>query len=107
MALFTNRHRLDAEKFIVDIRKYFLFVVGGDDVQLLKPNPEGIRMILEKTGSRAHESIMIGDMPEDIMAGKSARTLTGVVKWGLGDWKELLAAGSDYAFEKPTDLLWI
>jgi len=51
--------------------------------------------------------LMIGDMPEDIIAGKLAGIKTGAVKWGLGDWKNLLAENPDYTFEKYKDLLRI
>ncbi len=44
---------------------------------------------------------------DDIKAGKNAGIQTGAVRWGLGDWDELLAQNPDYKFEKYKDLLWI
>ena len=96
---------MNANKFIVPIRKYFCAIIGGEDIKNLKPNPEGIFLILQKTGTQKEDAVMIGDMPEDLMAGKSAGVKTGVVKWGLGKWENLLAASPDYKFKNYKDLL--
>ena len=112
LAVLTNRHKADAEKYLNPVIKYFSLIVGCEDIKKLKPDPEGINFILWrseifKTRSALSNVLMIGDMPDDIMAGKAAGIKTGAVKWGLGDWNELLALNPDYAFEKYKDLLGI
>lgn len=108
LAIFTNRHREEnAEQYIAPVKKYFSMIIGAEDVKKLKPHPEGIKLILGKTGFKKRNAVMIGDMPEDIMAGKSAGIKTGAVKWGLGDWDELMAYVPDYSFEEPEHLLQI
>lgn len=107
LAIFTNRHRYDANKFIAPIKKHFKFIIGGEDVKNLKPHPEGIYLILQKTGEKKENTLIIGDMPHDLMAGRVAGIKTGVVKWGLGKWKDLLALKPDYKFENYKDLLKI
>ncbi len=107
LACLTNRHKADAQKYLQPIQKYFSLIIGCEDVKNLKPDPEGINSILRKTGFPKMHSLMIGDMPDDVKAGKNAGIRTGVVKWGLGDWNGLLAQKPDYKFRNWNDLLWI
>lgn len=109
LAIFTNRHSARARILIKPISRYFECIIGGEDVRRLKPDPEGIFRIFSilGIGMEDRDALMIGDMPEDLIAGKAAGVKTGAVKWGLGDWDELLACGPDYVFEKYKDLLRI
>lgn len=111
LALVTNRHRESAEKILGSLREHFSFIVGAEDVKKLKPHPEGIRIILKEICADPDESLIIGDMPDDIMAGKAAGIKTGAVRWGLmkedDDWAELMAWLPDYSFEKYQHLLQI
>ncbi len=107
LAVLTNRHKVFAEKCLKPVRKYIPLIVGCEDVKNLKPDPEGINFILWKTAMPKMCTLMIGDMPDDIMAGKAAGIKTGAVKWGLGDWNELMGCLPDYTFEKPEHLLQI
>jgi pyrophosphatase PpaX len=52
--------------------------LGKEDVEFLKPNPEGLFKALGFMGGKAEESIMIGDNGKDIAAGKSAHMDTGL-----------------------------
>ena len=107
LALVTNRHRENAEKILGPLKGHFSFIIGGEDVKKLKPNPEGIRIILREACIYPEDALIIGDMPEDIVAGKAAGVKTGAVKWGLAKWEDLLALDPDYKFKKYTDLLRI
>jgi len=64
-------------------------------------------MILDILKIKTKDVLMIGDMPADIIAGRAAGIKTGVVKWGLGDWDELMTYSPDYAFKKHEHLLKI
>ncbi len=108
LAIFTNRHCENAKSLIKPIMRYFSCIIGGDNVAKLKPNPEGIYLIINNLRwTDKNDVIMIGDMPEDLMAGKAAGVKTGAVRWGLGKWERLLAQNPDYKFETYKDLLKI
>lgn len=47
-------------------------VVGREDVARLKPDPEGISIILDKLGVNPDETLMIGDTWHDLLVAKSA-----------------------------------
>lgn len=112
LAVLTNRHKADAEKYLEPVKRYFKLIVGCEEVKKLKPDPEGVNFILWKMGifktpSNLANVLMIGDTADDIMAGRAAGIKTGAVKWGLGDWDELMAYLPDYSFEEPEHLLQI
>ncbi len=107
LSIFTNRHSSSVRTLIKPISRHFSCIIGGDDVRRLKPDPEGIYRILSILEKEKEGALMIGDMPEDIIAGKLAGIKTGAVKWGLGDWDELLSLDPDYKFERYKDLLCI
>ncbi len=86
--------------------KYFKLIIGYEHIKKeIKPDPEGINLILEKIKTDPAKSLMIGDTRVDVLAGKRAGTKTGVVSWGLGKWEELLKLKPDYKIEKPGDFL--
>ena len=70
-SLFLQEH---LERFGID--QYFAIVTGQDDCQEQKPSPKPILITLDKIGSPPEHSGYVGDMAEDIMAGKQARVST-------------------------------
>lgn len=84
--------------------KKFFEVVGCDKVKYLKPNPEGVFHLLQKTRVQKNNAIMIGDTPVDIRAGKSAIIKTGAVLWGLCDETPLRLLSPDIIFRSHEDL---
>jgi phosphoglycolate phosphatase len=62
------------QRFKID--KYFYVVTGQDDCTEQKPSPKPILITLEKLGSKPDQSAYVGDMEEDIIAGKGAHVHT-------------------------------
>lgn len=107
LVLLSASSKASIEKSLGSRVKYFTLIVGCKQVEKLKPDPEGINLILKKTKTDPSQALIIGDMTADILAGKNAGIKTGVVSWGLGKWKKLLKLKPDYPFENPEDLLSI
>lgn len=108
LAILTSRHKGSAIQLLGSAVEYFSFVVGAEDVKHLKPNPEGINLILNEilpVWIWRRRVLLIGDTTGDILAGKAAGIKTAAVKWGLGNWEELLALEPDYQFRTYKDLL--
>jgi len=60
---------------------YFDVITGQDDCDEQKPSPKPILATVEKLKIEAREAIYVGDMEEDIIAGKRANALTaGIVR---------------------------
>lgn len=58
------------------ISEYFRVVTGQDDCEEQKPSPKPILITLEELGSKPEQSAYVGDMEEDIIAGKRAHVYT-------------------------------
>jgi len=62
------------QRFGID--RFFKVVTGQDDCQEQKPSPEPILVTLRKLGSDQKFSAYVGDMEEDIIAGRRAGVIT-------------------------------
>lgn len=84
--------------------KYFDVVLGGDEVERHKPDPEGLFRLLDHFRVAPESTIYIGDMVVDILAGKAAGMRTAAVTWGFNETEKLRAAAPDYLIEKTETL---
>lgn len=101
LAILTNRNRKTAIEHLKPILGYFDIVITADELQgKLKPDPFGINFILGKTGFSPSEAVMVGDRPEDLMAGIFAGTKTAAVIWEHG-----LSCDGDFEILKPDFVL--
>ena len=62
------------QRFKID--EFFKVVTGQDDCQEQKPSPEPILVTLRKLKADPNFSAYVGDMEEDIIAGKRANVIT-------------------------------
>ena len=80
------------------------YLIGADDVENAKPNPEPVLKTLSAMQFEASETLVVGDMAVDILMGVNAGTKTCGVTWGNGTRKELLEAGADYIIDSMEEL---
>jgi len=73
-SLFLKEH---LQRFGID--KFFDAVTGQDDCEEKKPSPKPILVTVEKLGSKTEQTAYVGDMEEDIIAGKRANVCTVAV----------------------------
>jgi pyrophosphatase PpaX len=66
----------------VPIEHLFETVVGGDETQRHKPDPEPLLLALERLGAHPDEAAYVGDAPFDVRAAKAARIFSVAVTWG-------------------------
>ena len=76
----------------VPIEHLFDVVVGSDDTERHKPDPEPILRALEQLGASADDAVYVGDSPFDIRAAKAAGVHAVAVTWGGIHSPERLAA---------------
>lgn len=83
------------------------FVIGGDQVERGKPDPEPVTTALARLGlsDRAARVLIVGDAPFDIRAGRAAGTRTAAVAWGPVARPVLEAEGPDFYLESLRELL--
>ena len=77
----------------------FIEILGRDDVEKGKPEPEILNRICERTGIQPEEAVYVGDSVHDMMAAKKAEMMAIGVPTGVHSEEQLDAAGSDKVFE--------
>lgn len=93
-------------KFI-GIREYFDVLIGYDHVTNAKPDPEPIKKAMAALSAEQETTLMVGDSPHDIQAGKNAGVKTAGVAWSIKGPERLKQENPDLMLEKMTDLLYL
>ena len=107
MTIASSRTSTSLWAFLHDmgIAHYFELVVGAEDVSQPKPSPMPVLHILHKLNIPSDQTLVIGDMPVDILMGRNANTRTCGVTYGNATPSDLLAAGADHLIDDFADLL--
>ena len=73
-----------------------------------KPSPKPFLFASSELSISASNCLVIGDLPEDILAGKSAGMTTVAYLSGYSEREEILKAKPDFFIEKLVNLMnWI
>lgn len=93
-AVFTNKHGESARKLLAHLGfdQHLDGVIGTYDTPWRKPEPEFTQYALETMKAEAATSIMVGDSPYDIQAGRAGELRTYVVATGSHSVEELEAS---------------
>jgi len=82
---------------------FFVRVYGGNSFTTKKPDPLGVRTILQETGVAADEALIIGDSSIDILTGRNAGLWTCGVTYGFAP-HSLEEVPPDVLIESPREL---
>ena len=92
----------------VPIAHLFETVVGGDETELQKPNPDPLLLAAERLGADPDDTAYVGDSPFDIRAAKAAGMFAVAVTWGrIHDTEKLEAEHPDAVVDTPEELLGV
>lgn len=83
------------------------YLIGADDVEKAKPEPEPVLKTLATMHFEANSVLVVGDMAVDILMGANAGTRTCGVTWGNSTKKELQEAGADFIIGSMEELIQI
>jgi pyrophosphatase PpaX len=90
---------------VVPLRHLFDTVVGGDETERHKPDPEPLLLALERLEARPQEAAYVGDAPFDVQAAKAAGIYSVAVTWGgIHDRAKLEHEDPDAIVDTPEDL---
>lgn len=82
---------------------YFFQVYGGNSFHTKKPDPAGVEALLEESGAKPEETILIGDSNVDVLTARNARIYSVGVTYGLAP-HTLEDAPPDVLIDKPHEL---
>jgi pyrophosphatase PpaX len=88
----------------VAIGHLFDVVVGGDEAERQKPEPDLLLLALDRLGAAPTTAVYVGDSPFDMQAARSAGMHAVGVTWGGIHGREALA-GADVVVDSPEELL--
>ena len=91
----------------MNIAKYFSYLLAAEDTTLHKPNAEPVKKTLNELSYNAQDTLVVGDMPFDILMGKNAGVYTCGVTYGVSGKNSLLEAGADWVIDDISELLEI
>ncbi|MEM3555993.1 MAG: HAD-IA family hydrolase [Candidatus Micrarchaeia archaeon] len=89
------------------IYEYFDAVITDDEVKEFKPNPKGVLEALKIMGVTNSVALYVGDMIEDVEAGRNAGVKTAAVTWGAHSLERLKPSKPDYIIKKIDELIGI
>ena len=90
----------------VPVAHLFETVVGGDETQKHKPDPEPLLLAAERMNARPDETAYVGDSPFDIRAAKGAGMHAIAVTWGrIHDRERLEREEPDAIVDTAEELL--
>jgi pyrophosphatase PpaX len=108
LGIVTAKRRVTVELAFDHVPFGHLFdvVVGGDETERHKPDPQPIQLALERLSARPEDAAYVGDSPFDIAAGRSAGVFTVGVTWGRIHARERLEPeGPDAIVDTAEELL--
>jgi len=86
MAVLTNKPVRPARAICegLGMGTCFFRIYGGDSFPLKKPDPLGLRSIMEEADARPEETLMIGDSKVDVQTARNAGAWTLGCQFGFG-----------------------
>ena len=87
------------------IGKYFATVIGMDACKRHKPDPEPVRIALDRLSSGPQGAWFVGDSIHDMESGNAAGVETVGALWGPFDEKDLAPSHPKYLAVTPSDVV--
>jgi len=85
MAVLSNKPVVPSRAIVeaLGLAEFFVHVYGGNSFPTKKPDPHGVRTILQDTRTRSEHALMIGDSSIDVITGRNAGLWTCGVTYGF------------------------
>lgn len=98
LAVVTNKPGDFARQVLegLDLLPFFSVVIGGDETERPKPDPQPVLEACRRLGAEAAGGIMIGDYENDVRAGRAAGMTTCGVLWSFAGSESVRRAGPEH-----------
>lgn len=110
MAVFTNKPERFARKILdgLDLGRFFPRLLGGDDDEMRKPAPPGVRMLAEHMEVPVAQTMLVGDSGVDAATARASGCRFAFAEWGFAGYDERIEVRGRYRPEikaaNPTQL---
>ena len=86
LAVLTNKPEYATTRLLaaLDLNRYFADVIGGDSAVARKPDPAGLRSLVERAGLRSTRALMVGDSVADVRTAVAAAVPACLTRYGFG-----------------------
>jgi phosphoglycolate phosphatase len=104
MAVLTNKPVRPAKAICeaLGLAPYFLNIYGGNSFNTKKPDPEGLFALMQESGARPEETVMIGDSQVDVQTARNAGAWSIGCRFGLAPGS-LEVIPPDVLVDSPAD----
>ncbi|MGA3373803.1 MAG: HAD-IA family hydrolase [Terracidiphilus sp.] len=104
MSVLTNKPVRPAQAICeaLGLAPFFLHVYGGNSFKTKKPDPLGLRALMDEAGALPHETVMIGDSEVDAATARNAGAWCVGCTFGLAP-ESLAANPPDVLVDSPAD----
>ncbi len=104
MAVLTNKPVRPAQGICegLGMAHYFLHIYGGNSFPAKKPDPVGLLSLMEETGARPEETLMIGDSMVDVQTARNAGAWALGCAFGFGP-QNIMKTPPDILVEKASE----
>src|SRR5215472_10771251 len=104
MAVLTNKPVRPARAICegLGMGTAFFRIYGGDSFPLKKPDPLGLRTIMEEAGAQPQETLMIGDSKVDVQTARNAGVWSLGCQFGFGP-QNLMELAPDVVVDSASD----
>ncbi|WP_455367972.1 HAD family hydrolase [[Eubacterium] cellulosolvens] len=101
MAVVSNKPEGFSKAILKGLRvdSYFTLILGGDTTKIRKPHPEPILQVINRLKTERKLTVLIGDSPIDIEAGRQADVLTCAVTYGFRSRELILKSKPDFIID--------
>jgi phosphoglycolate phosphatase len=106
LAILTNKPAEITTEIIagLGLRNYFFRIYGGDSLFATKPDPEGIRLLMEEANETVGGTLMVGDSAVDVRTARNAGVRCCGVNWGIQP-ESFELNPPDFLIQSPRELL--
>jgi HAD superfamily hydrolase (TIGR01509 family) len=103
LASSANADEVDYYTGVLGVEELLEATTSAGDAELSKPSPEIFRAALDRIGTKAENTLVVGDTPYDVLAAHRAEMAVAAVLCG-GFERELLVK-AEFLFENVEELV--
>jgi phosphoglycolate phosphatase len=97
LAVLTNKPEAPTYRLLhaFDLDRHFSWVIGGDGAHPRKPDPAGLRYLIETAGATVERTLYVGDSMIDVETARRAGVDLLVARYGFGQLRGELRLNPD------------